>query len=472
MTPSPAQVGAEALEVAKDRIADGVVSTTGHAVFTPDEFKLAAAFATGQERAFNLFLVPILSRSLQRIVVALSEEFTWLPVHTSSSHADKLKLKPDIWLGPDGFYALKVLKAGSTAAKAFAEAQAKHTQSRILCAVPADRRLFPSVIPAESKIPNNNDRVPTANNLGQALNYGGQIRLDALGADVLGQTSSKVMIFTPTVFWLLEVGQRSFLSRLTKWKWDTPGSLEALRDFVPVDPWQHLHTLCSQLQVRLLQPKGDGDTAFLGAGACARVFLAEDGNEQQHALKVVCNGHDTMASTQLRMEFAVLEQHRAECKSEHCFLVAKPTSQMCTAGKLAAFTMAPVGAAVTREMINTGKVTVQAVFTRLVALHQHGLTHGDARLANLVLTTNKTLTWIDLRTGILLQGVDSAPYFVRDARTLVRSLLPAYNPDNLIDADLEAAIDAYKADLTSADSLAGIVAARFFALFRAPSNNP
>ena len=82
-------------------------------------------------------------------------------------------------------------------------------------------------------------------------------------------------------------------------------------------------------------------------------------------------------------------------------------------------------------------------FAALAALHAAGVTHGDARLANL-LDVDGELRWIDLVGGVA--AAPASPAFAAlaraDAETLTRSLLRAAAPAALPEG-VAAALGAY-----------------------------
>ena len=451
---SASQAGHEALEVLKreGRFHVGMSTNGGAAVFSQPEVQTARSFTVGQEAQFDLFLVPILERCFPHLTVLLSEEFKFLEVPTTCEASGFLALKPDLVILPNGFYMLKILNENTAKAAELAAAKKNNSAAVFRCGVPADRRLHQSTTVFESKVPPNKTGIPTAAHFGEGINYGACLRVDHLGKDWWGQKSTRVVLVTPSVFWLIEVCTGGYISGVTQWGWNTLGSLEALQRFVPSDPWSSLDALCKKLKVSLVDPQKDGETAFLGAGAHGRAFKVQDEAGKMQAMKVVCNQGDTAAVTNLQIELEVLNKVNAHHKD----LVVCPTSSVETEGALAGFTMDTVGQAMTRGMLDRDIRIVKNVFTRLYALHHAGFTHGDTRLANLLLLGNAKMMWIDMRSGTQALG---GARFTTDVRQLVHSILPNYSPIENYDEGLERAIQKYSPCLDGADRVADAVLA-------------
>lgn len=88
-------------------------------------------------------------------------------------------------------------------------------------------------------------------------------------------------------------------------------------------------------------------------------------------------------------------------------------------------------------------------FRALAALHAAGVTHGDARLPNL-LRVDDGLRWIDLLGGAVAASECASGAFLglslNDAELFARSALSAAAPTELTD-NVRAALEAHRADV-------------------------
>lgn len=457
---STSKLGVDAEDSLGCRDKEGTSVPGQPAVFSEDEVKAAAAFGRGDEKKFDLFLMPILARSIKPLVVVNSEDIPWLPSSLKKKHAQK----PDLFLLPGPLY--KAREPCAASQNAVIELSKHQPETAWRFGLPADPRFFRSVVVVETKLPDNQARMPTASNFGEALKYSACLRLDPLlQKDVFGQEPALVILVTPSVFWLIKVGPGGFVVSRERWKWEMPGSLAALQAFRPSDPWVDVESLCLSLGVKPVDPHYDSsvDSAFLGAGGSGRVFRVisslgvpvQENNFQ--AVNVVCTNQQ---HAELLTEWTILKDHADACG---CDLIAKPNSQVFTTGELAGFAMTPVGQPVTPTLLlQSGFPSVSDVFVYLQKLHTHpphGYCHGDARLANVILV-GSSLVWINLKIVIKEHGGDRrvALDFKRNVRSLVDSLLSGLALTTGVLKEVERCIDLYNATPESAKAISTRVA--------------
>jgi tRNA A-37 threonylcarbamoyl transferase component Bud32 len=384
-------------------------------VFTEEETNRAHEFKTGQEKDFVLFLMSILSRVFKTRVIVNSENFAWLPV--SQEHR-KLDLKPDLLLLHAAFYRIH---RGTSSGR-----DASDTKR---CGSPADESLFPFTIVFEAKIPDNKNKLPTNGNFGEAIKYGVYMRRDKLGRDVFGQARARVLLVTPSEFWLIEIGMNEQVLSRTIWKWDLPGSLPALQTFCSTDDLG-LDKICALANVQIADPYifKSIDSAYLGTGGTGRAFAVLQSQTGQdpsklrkkdlHALKVV----KVENLAYLQFELAILKDHSDTCK---CDAIVAPTSEIILSETHAAFTMQPVGRAVTIQDLIDNPTLVKDAFEALRRLHTHNppIYHSDPRLPNLLIFERK-LVWIDLRQSEFLNWTRTSKFhFTVDVNILMKSIL-------------------------------------------------
>ncbi len=199
---------------------------------------------------------------------------------------------------------------------------------------------------------------------------------------------SRGMLVDPTGFMLFEMtGEKNHktASSLVEGKWTTKGSREAIEAFMLKDEaysiWDRLLVAsCADAKVELVR--------FLGSGRFGRVYEVkkESGpNEGEHcAMKLVRDC--SLAQKEVR---ALLSADKLKCPVVRpCHPEVKTFANMDGGYYL----LSPVGQEVTRQ---TAVDNLQSVLKCLEQLHQQGAKHGDARIRNLIQTTDKKLLWID-----------------------------------------------------------------------------
>jgi hypothetical protein len=364
---------------------------TGDPVLTKEEATVAAQFK--DEKLLDVFLTAKLTHifsSEQGWVVCNSEDFPWLQVDPNP----KFNQKPDFFV----CHPLCVLqKFPKTKNKALSKARA---QADLFFGVPDHRKLHDMLFVLESKLKITN----TA--LGEVLAYHEYVRCDK-------ETTTLHMLFDKNEFWLLAIEKRVVTKRVIC-EWTTAGSVALIREFFSPPPWHNaLHNACEALDI--VTVPGTTPQPFLGAGGSGRVFRLSS----NHALKVVLPNN----RFQLKKEYTLLKKHRQLPNLVNIF---GPFAAGDDWG--AAYIMYPSGSRVAAHDNN-----LEDIFASLRALHQGGLAHGDARLANII-QHDGAYIWVDVREALDQdQGSESAA-FVADVAMLATSW---FGPNYIVGHDPE-----------------------------------
>jgi hypothetical protein len=341
--------------------------------FWSEEIQIQANALT-TEAEFTAFITPYFSQILQRcnLVFVKSEKYIWLPQSTNFASNTNLK--------PDGF----ATHRGMFCAKPVPNDQDLH-QDGFLYGV-AEKDLFDCLILFESTISITDEA------FGQVIEYLDQLQPEGTASAVLFDLKS---------FWLIKC-HRSVVVKLVISHWTDKGSKLLIENFVArnVSPWvSYLTNACNEFNVDVV----DGDS-YLGCGAFGRVFKVNQGGET-FALKVV----EEKYASRLQRE------HKAITCAEHTGLTAMLKGNVIKTPGSAALLFSPVG---TPLPYPSEEEEVQSLFRQLWILHEHNVTHGDARVPNVIVHEGKLL-WINL--------VDVwEPYsFMKseDVRLLTRSIL-------------------------------------------------
>jgi hypothetical protein len=383
----------------------------GDPVFSTTDAQLA--ITKTDEKKFDIFMTPFLTELFAPLTLVTSEDFRWIRLHEHAAASDQ-DGKPDFLIAPVEFVERRTPSAGTSLSAV------RDATSDVLFrfGVPASWSLRDFVRVLESK----------AMALGNA-EFGELILyLQKQGGD---RRHTRGMLFNQTDFWLVEVKGHIVTQRIMG-KWVQGGVKQLIRKFMHfnlVDTWcTPMAEICTNLEVRVMDPHVDNIAvaAFLGEGAFGRVFRVLSANvgarprlKDLLALKVV----DTSVKHEpLQLEFDRLRTHHDTCSN--CTLLVRPVSTLSVSGSLAAYAMAPVGSALTRDVLRKpGGPGVDDVVRALQNLHVHagGIVHGDPRLANLILV-GQDLMWIDLVGSIIDVSHDGGRTFLfrRDACCLAR----------------------------------------------------
>jgi hypothetical protein len=272
--------------------------------------------------------------------------------------------------------------------------------------------------------------------------------------DALGGGVRRGVLFGPRAFWLYKTVHASPL-KLVRACWTDGGSADVFRTFFEPDaqdeldaPEPPLLALLRTVLARLdttLAVAADG-RCYLGSGASAHVFSVHvsDG-EPPRALKVVM----TANAVGIGAEYARMIAAAAAGAP----VVPPIAGSLIIDGSGGAFLLTRVGVAAPAASVRA----CSRAFAALAALHSVGVTHGDARLANL-LDVDGELRWIDMLGGVVPAAECATPAFDAlaraDAEILARSFLRVAAPAAL-PAAVHEALRAYVAGAaTNAHNLA------------------
>jgi hypothetical protein len=197
---------------------------------------------------------------------------------------------------------------------------------------------------------------------------------------------------------------------------DAAGSLDALAAFIGCvkPPWwcTLLDGLCMSLSVELRS-----SDSFLGRGATGMAFAvrARSDHDTWHALKI-SKAREHVQSVELecaqlsricrllesvpdsaRSAFGVVKRFLPSSCSELCrFRFDVSVEELFSLG--VGFMFGPVGVSIWREPRSVGLLA--ELLSALAALHRAGITHGDARLPNIV-RYGEQLVWIDFQQSFV-----------------------------------------------------------------------
>jgi predicted Ser/Thr protein kinase len=180
---------------------------------------------------------------------------------------------------------------------------------------------------------------------------------------------------------------------------------------------------CAKLGLEIEQ------SGYLGRGAMGRVIKCITQNGEEVALKVVKGEHH---SYRLFQEFETYK------RLESLEFVARVVSNSAISlldGLGSAMYISPVGRPVHR-MRPISRITARRIFQCLEELHCAKVTHGDARLENLILVED-SLKWIDFMDTFFEE------FFVKnDWLSIIRSILKL-GSDGHVPLNIERSVDAY-----------------------------
>ncbi len=264
--------------------------------------------------------------------------------------------------------------------------------------------MFDCLILFESKLAISHDA------FGQVLRYLQHLCPDA---------SASAILFDLKSFWLIK-SHKMVVTKVVKSLWVNKGSKVWFRDFITSNksPWiTRLTDACNLLGVDVVED------AFLGEGACGRVFKVTRHGEF-FALKIV----DKHSARLLYVEKDALT------KAQSSGLTIIPKEECVYLPDGAALLLSPVGEPLPQPKTRR---EVANLFEMLWQLHAKDLIHGDPRVSN-VIRSGEKLLWIDL---IVMR--QASPIFrCIDAEILTRSILRLSN-DVVLETALKVSIDDY-----------------------------
>jgi len=372
--------------------AKGIKSTDGPPVLQKNPTLLEAGKypPTVREAHLNASLTPHFTRIFERsgLVLVNSEVNPWLQQPYGSSHD---KMKPDFFVLPLGFWTgveVSDSEAQQVVRHRRAELQQEHKDLCFRSGIPADWRLRDALFILEGKVEIKDEHYSKMKTC-----------FDCLRDGFSGTHVVRGMLYDAEKFALFAYCGGSAFSEHESGKWTDPGSEAALRDFFCADaqriPWAHwLEELRKKSKVIYVKH------GFLGMGSHGRVLkVKESRNNTWVAMKVVVGGSE---SRSLRWEF---ERLCSLPKTAENFFV-RPLSEA-EGGFLyvgdweAAAMLLPLGSTPPRLSVtgNPLKEPVKQELLRLLwQLHCCGVTHGDARVKN-VIELGGVLRFVDFSTA-------------------------------------------------------------------------
>lgn len=310
------------------------------------------------------------------------------------------EMKPDLFLAPRWAYTRRATKSNPI----------KHQ-----CGTVPSTKLYDSVYILDCKL------VHTYDALGELIQH-----LQLLNASAPNpQQISKGMLFGPFGCDLM-ICQGQDLVKREFCHSGTPGIVPLLLDFFTPFSYQYkLSMVLNALDLQLVEPNNDGESAFLGAGAFGRVFKVKRNSifndPSEYALKIVYSGY-----LRVLQEFSMLEVHtNSTCLCNR--IASIPSfSELKVVDKLCCFVMSPVGVGLKRDEVILCKRHIEGVIQFLKDLHSHSppYIHGDARVANIVKRNDDSLFWIDFATVLPIASPtkETKIGFYEDMKCLVKSL--------------------------------------------------
>jgi tRNA A-37 threonylcarbamoyl transferase component Bud32 len=264
------------------------------------------------------------------------------------------------------------------------------------------------------------------NAVGQIVNYGALLACKE-------RTVVQGVLFDKHTFYFTHMNNGT-LTRLVECKWTDAGSETFLRESLyPPDNWMKLLDAACLLYSLVVEPG-----SFLGYGAHGRVFKVSNNSEEQYAVKLVLKEHANsllVESNRLQSAYKVCEKH-----------VIKVVHQGENFEDIGGFMVTELGTKVERD-------EYKRIIEALVALHRSNVTHGDARVNNVV-EVQGSIKWIDFRDAeIPRKEINSSDLSVKtrmkqsDMTKLMKSLLQISQNGDLPD-DVRELVANYNGDIT------------------------
>jgi hypothetical protein len=293
--------------------------------------------------------------------VVLCEKYRWLP----DKNGDKMNFKaPDMLFSYTGLYT----KKGASVALQQGYAVEGSFENRVL---------FDMIVGiAEGKKDEVNEEA-----FGELVDYVRLLRLCTKRQELF-----PTMLFGSKEIWLV-LFNCDYPAFISKYKWDTPGSVAAVIKFFGNSSyrskWQiALESACFSQGVVLAD-----ENAFLGSGAHGRVFsVYKTGNPHlRMALKIVLLS-SYAEECRFNNEFNLLDCY----SSSNLFVQVVQNSFNITKG-MGSYLMSNVGCRIDKS----NSAHQKGILAALQLLHEHGHYHGDARGPNIVLLCDNRFAWID-----------------------------------------------------------------------------
>jgi hypothetical protein len=228
-------------------------------------------------------------------------------------------------------------------------------------------------------------------------------------------------------------------------KWDSPGSKQALHDFVlgtlwpdapRQRPWKDkLQAVCKELQVELVPPTTtDGGICFLGYGSSGRVFpVVRKKRLDTHLALKIALGMKAVGEgvASLQVEETNLKRFKKALNQAGATVQIHDSVLRPTLG-YSAILVGPVG-----ESVRPVKSHVTAALKSLKRLHKAGFAHGDSRWENAIIVKQErndavTCLWLDLQTlEKVTKEEEKAKRFSKDVHVFFNSFHCAIEIPNI-----------------------------------------
>jgi len=300
-----------------------------------------------------------------------SEEYKWLQCSADDPNAD---LKPDLF---SCFHPLITYRSPYKNAiegdRLFGQYRDWNSRSSIHCIWDAKWKIDDEAFGEKCKY----------------LQIAGQGTKDHAGSPLM----LKGILFDADSFWAITSAGNEIISVVTS-EWSRLGSKEFLINFLrPSDPWMKATlALCETLKVRIEDFSArsvivNESFAILGSGASGRVFRLEDGQALKVVIGASCDGFE--------IEFLNMEMlSKNPSTKDFVFPVVENSYKkgVLDGVHYAGYLLSAVGKPFNATSITPAQLEKIAV--SLSALHRQGITHGDARIQN-VLLYDGDARWID-----------------------------------------------------------------------------
>jgi hypothetical protein len=391
-TPTPAVRGSDALErmrrlrfVRRFDVVEGA-----EAVMSEEQ---ATELKTTTEGEVVAGVRPYLAKVFAPRLVTNGEDVLLPPFQTKGG------LKPDNVIALPFF----LLKKDATKCQQAVQ-RARDNDTGLIFGAPCSETIFADAsIPAEAKLKIGEPTGDSGNvGLGDAENYlKKQIETwnkrnaslqKAKRPPLTLPVSVKAILYGRRHFWLLAMETAGCQFCQLVWgEWTDAGSVDAIRNFFPLLPWElAVQSVFEKLSWSPTNPFGEEEkhtSAFLGEGGMGRVFRAQH-DAKIGATKVVLQAHAAL----LEKEFKSLEA-LAKVAEDDLPLV-KPCSDFISTEHGAGYVQTPCGLSSLYgrnlgDRVNQKSLLLHAC-SAISKLHFARVTHGDPRLANFIVTGNRS----------------------------------------------------------------------------------
>jgi tRNA A-37 threonylcarbamoyl transferase component Bud32 len=360
------------------------------------------------EHELILVFTPILSVLSQEsnLVFVNTEEWKWL--HTILEH-------PDNYLKPDGLSCQKGLYISKDCHRPFLNTLRNENPAEYLFGhgIWEIRDMY--------KVWEFKTKIAPADR-GKAYSYALHLcRYDTLN-------TYHVILCDATCFHIIEARGGVITTRTTG-NWVTAGSKKALLNALMwQNPWERL--LSEFCRVHSVTVAG-----YLGRGLCGRCFKVITGDGSERAMKIVLTLDDESNRKRSRTisEYKCLTQFSEEIKNvvrvEADSLRVVVEEDGCELG--VGYLMRDVGAPISREDCQKNSEVLWSLMHSLNILHQQGYHHGDPRVQNAILVSDRVV-WIDFMDSCCV----GMPCLMRtDLKLLIQSIFGEVSLETIAEYD-------------------------------------